>query len=259
MSTPTGLEVLFTPADFKALEKQDLSQTTCVVFDVLRATSSIIAALANGANAILPCGDIPEALTAQRNNPGMLLAGERNGFRITSTLTGGVDFDLGNSPREFTRDKVAARSIVITTTNGTRALRACARAKMVFVGALLNLTATAQALKNEKPKHVLLICSGTHERPAYEDVLGAGALCDLIGREFPAETIVDSAMMARQLYLNAKSDLVAALKNSENGKRLLTIPDLQADIEFCAQRDKLQIVPVLGKDGFLRLLSRAVV
>src|SRR5450432_4070100 len=143
------LEVHFTPADFAALKQRNLDHAVCVVFDIFRATSSMITALANGAATIVPVAEIPEALAVRsaecgvRSAESVLLAGERDGFRIRAGLTGGIDFDLGNSPREFTRDKVAGKTIAITTTNGTRALRACAHAETVLIGSFLNLRATA--------------------------------------------------------------------------------------------------------------------
>src|SRR5580692_7380997 len=135
---PPTLEVLFTPAEFATLPQRDLSGTVCVVFDVLRATSTIVTALANGADAVIPVAEIPEALAAKRARPDLLLGGEREGVRIRADQTGGVDFDLGNSPREFTRERVAGRTIILTTTNGSRALRACAGARAVFAGSFLN-------------------------------------------------------------------------------------------------------------------------
>ena len=114
------VEVLFTPAEFRVLPDCDLSGTTCVVFDVLRATSTIVTALAAGAAGVLPVEEISEAL-AWRRRPDVLLAGERGGQRISAALTGGVEFDLGNSPREFTPERVAGKLIVSTTTNVTRA------------------------------------------------------------------------------------------------------------------------------------------
>ena len=99
---PSALEVLFTPPEFGALKNRDLRQTTCVVFDILRATSTMVAALANGAESILPVAEISEALALRRQRPDMLLAGERDGLRLRAPQTGGVEFDLGNSPGEFT-------------------------------------------------------------------------------------------------------------------------------------------------------------
>ena len=122
--TQPKLEVILSPAEFAGLRQRDLSQAVCVVFDILRATTSMITALANGAEAIIPVGEISEALALRQKNPSVLLAGERHGLRIRADLTGSIDFDLGNSPREFTVEKVSGKIIVMTTTNGTRALRA---------------------------------------------------------------------------------------------------------------------------------------
>src|SRR5438132_14086082 len=108
------LEVLFTPAEFRALKERDLSQTVCVVFDVRRATSTMVTALANGARALLPVAEISEALAARQRDRQILLAGERDGVRIPAKLTGSISFDFGNSPREFTKEKVAGKLIAMT-------------------------------------------------------------------------------------------------------------------------------------------------
>src|SRR5882672_486003 len=153
------LEVLFTPAEFDRLPERNLSETVCVVFDVLRATSTMVTALANGAAAILPVVDIPQALGVRQRESRVLLAGERDGLRIGAELTGGIAFDLGNSPREFTRGKVSGRTIAMTTTNGTRALRACASARTVVLGSFLNLGAVAGLIHKTEPADLLLVCS----------------------------------------------------------------------------------------------------
>src|SRR5450631_4116363 len=110
---PTTLEVLFTPAEFAALSDRDLSQTICVVFDVFRATSTIVTALANGAAAVIPVAEIADAVAIRRRRPEVLLAGEREGLRIRADLSGGIDFDLGNSPREFTAALIRDKTIVL--------------------------------------------------------------------------------------------------------------------------------------------------
>jgi len=251
----TTLEVLFAPAEFNALNQRDLSETVCVVFDVLRATSSMVTALANGAEAIIPVADIPEALAIRQRRPELLLAGERNGVRIEANLTGSVAFDLGNSPREFVPELVRDRTIVMSTTNGTRALRACAKARSVLACCFLNLRATAEFIAQLRPQHLLLICSGTLEETAYEDALGAGAICDLVWHRFATGNVADSAGMARRLFHLAHKDLLGAFSVSRNGRRLLGHPDLKEDVAFCAQVDKLQLVAELKDEEVRKLAS----
>jgi 2-phosphosulfolactate phosphatase len=253
MAAERSIEVLFSPAEFETLRKRNLSQTTCVVFDVLRATSTMITALANGAKAIIPVSEISEALEIKRQDPNVLLAGERDGLRIEANRTGSINFDLGNSPREFTKEKVAGKRIVITTTNGTRALRSCAHAGTVLISSFLNLTATISFLETEDPPlQLVVICSGTFEQSALEDVLGAGALCE----PFYSNDLVysDSVFMAVDLFLEARDCLNHAFSLSRNGRRLLSRPELREDVSYCAQRDIYDFVVEMGKDGTVRKL-----
>jgi len=248
----TNLEVLFTPAEFDRLPGRDLSQTVCVVFDVLRATTSMMTALASGAAEIIPVAGIPEALAARQQRPGALLAGERDGVRIRAELTGGVDFDLGNSPREFTSEAVLGRSLVISTTNGTRALRACSHARRILIGTFLNLRALAGWVHSEKPADLMVVCSGTYEQTAYEDVLAAGALCDLLWDSFVAGEVSDSARIARQIWEEGRGDLMDAMRHSRNGRRLLAHPDLHDDVTVCLRTDSLDFLAEMCPDGVVR-------
>jgi 2-phosphosulfolactate phosphatase len=254
------IETILTPAEFPALAQRDLRATACVVFDVLRATSTFVTALHNGAKAIIPVSEISEALAFKnsefgiRNSEFILLAGERDGVKIHAAQTGGTDFDLGNSPREFTPEKVRGRTIVSTTTNGTRALRACASAKSVLAGSFLNLAATAEFIKQLQPTEVLLVCAGTGDKRADEDVLGAGALCELLARGDARPTISDPAETARRAWAQAKSNLAAAVRNSTNGRRLLAIPELHEDVAFCLQHDVFPLIARMEADGAIRPL-----
>jgi 2-phosphosulfolactate phosphatase len=248
-----NLEVLFSPAEFSALKPADLKDTVCVVFDVLRATTSMTVALANGATRIYPVGEIAEAIRLRDKHPGALLAGERDGVRILAAQTGGVDFDLGNSPREFTADRVAKKEIIITTTNGTRALRASLGASRILAGAVLNLGAVAGLIAKLKPARLLVICAGTYEEAAYEDTWAAGALCDLIWRQFDGLAVADSAQIARETYLSTKQDPVAALQFSRNARRLLSNPELRDDVAFCWRRDALGVIGEL-RNGALEAI-----
>jgi 2-phosphosulfolactate phosphatase len=243
------LDVLLTPAEFEVLPERDLTDTVCVVFDVLRATSSMITALANGASEIIPVSDIPEALSLRASRPDLLLAGERGGVRIEGSLSGGIAFDLGNSPREFARSKVGGRALAMSTTNGTRALRACAGARLVVVSCFLNLSATAKFLDQQKPANLLLVCSGTFDQPALEDILCAGALCDLLWSAYEGGTISDGTTVAHRLFLLEQNNLLAALERSRNGARLMSRPELRDDVSFCAQQNKFPLVATLTKEG----------
>ena len=258
------IDAILSPAELPALAKRDLRDATCVVFDVLRATSTFVTALHHGAKAIVPVSEIAEALALRQKQPDILLGGERDGVRIRAAQTGGIDFDLGNSPREYTPEKVRGKTIVSTTTNGTRALRACAGAPTVLAASFLNLTATAQFIRQLQPAQIVLVCAGTRENIATEDVLAAGALAEMLiwWGETPASRVdqtlrlartrappeayelSDSVETARHAWRKAKSNLPEAVSEAENARRLLAIPELRDDVAFCLQQD---IYPLVAK------------
>jgi 2-phosphosulfolactate phosphatase len=266
------IETILTPAELPALTRRDLHGTVCVVFDILRATSAFVTALQNGAKEIIPASEIPEAVAVRRERPDVLLAGERNGVKIQKghgrsadippeiqkkgdTWAGWpfdhspFDFDFGNSPREFRPEKVRGKTIISTTTNGTRALCACTGAKIVLASSFLNLAATAKFLNQSPSEEILLVCAGTGEGLALEDVLAAGALAGLVGGDYS-----DSTEIAARTFLSAKADLPAAIASSQNARRLLAIPELRADVAFCAQRDIFKIVAAMNADGAIRVI-----
>jgi len=269
------IETILAPAELPALTHRDLSGAACVVFDILRATSTFVTALHNGAKEIIPVSEIPEAVALRREQPHVLLAGERNGVKIQKwhghpapllaeaapagdTWAGWpfdhnpFDFDFGNSPREFTPERVRGKIIVSTTTNGTRALRACAKAKIVLAASFLNLTATADFLRAEN--EILLVCAGTGENAATEDILAAGALVDLLASGKTTNINKSShSTAARTAYVQAMlTHLEKSLGASENGRRLLAIPELREDVAFCAQRDVFNLVARMDAHGRLQ-------
>jgi 2-phosphosulfolactate phosphatase len=258
------IETILTPAELPALAQRDLRATACVVFDVLRATSTFVTALHHGAKAIIPVSEIAEALAIKKNQPDVLLGGERDGVRISAN---GIDFDLGNSPHEYTKEKIRGKTIVSTTTNGTRALRACIGARIILAASFLNLGATAKFLQQKNFENVLLVCAGTRENRADEDVFAAGALCELLANLECGDTsslskaptrrripkLSDSAETARRDYAQAKSDLAAAAGKSENARRLLAIPELRDDVAFCLQRDIFPLVAKMEADDAIRM------
>jgi 2-phosphosulfolactate phosphatase len=241
------LETILTPAELPALARRDLRGAACVVFDILRATSTFVTALHDGAREIIPVGEIAEAVMIRRRQPEVLLAGERDGVKIRAAQAGGVDFDFGNSPREFMPEKVRGKTIVSTTTNGTRALRACAAAKTVLAASFLNLAATADFVRGQN--EILLVCAGTGENPATEDILAAGALVELL---LSRADISDSSGIARLAFAQSKTDLAAAIAGSQNGRRLRSISGLGDDVAFCAQRDVFDLVARMDEAGRLR-------
>lgn len=225
------IDTILTPAEIDHLRERDLSDTVCVVFDVLRATSSMITGLAHQMRDIRPVATIEEALVLKAHTQNLVLGGERHGDPIPG-------FDIGNSPLEY-RD-LAGRSVVSTTTNGTVALRACEGAGEVIVGALLNLDAVADHLRVSDPLHVLLVCAGTFREPALEDILAAGALIDTL----PHDTLSDASQIALGVYEGSGGDLAGVLRRSRNGRALLT-KKRDAEIEWCARRSAFPVIGVM--------------
>ena len=250
----TSLELFFSPAEFATLKKRNLSETVCVVFDVLRATSSMMTALANGAEAIIPVSEISDAIALREKNPACLLAGERDGLRIRAEQTGSIDFNLGNSPREFTTETVINKTIVMTTTNGTRALQACAGAKHIFIGSFLSLRPLANWIIEQQPPNLILVCSGTYEEAALEDTLAAGALCEKIWVHYAGGAVADSAEIARRIFPLMQMDLLGAMNHARNGRRLLANAALRSDVWFCLQRETLNFIAEC-KDGVVRKMD----
>jgi 2-phosphosulfolactate phosphatase len=245
------IDVILTPAELPALAERDLSRMACVVFDVLRATSTFVTALHHGATAIVPVSEISEVLETGKRRPDVLLGGERKGVKIR---TAEGEFDFGNSPREYTPEKVRGKTIVSTTTNGTRALRTCAGAKMVLAASFLNLAATVNFFGRKKIESVLIICAGTGENVALEDVLAAGALCKSLQDIGTATELSDSAQIALATFEKAQGNLRGAVSKSENAQRLLAIPELSEDVEFCLQQNVFDLVAVL-KGEEIRILD----
>ena len=256
------IETILTPAELPALARRDWRGTACVVFDILRATSTFVTALHHGAEKIIPVGDIAAAVALKKQEPAVRLAGERAGVRIRAGQSGGTDFDFGNSPREFISERIRGRIIVSTTTNGTQALRACAGAEAVLAGSFLNLASTAEFLRAKNFATVRLVCAGTGVDVALEDVLAAGALVEnlagasltrpMAGRLHHTAKLSDSSQIALKTFSELKMDLVAAIGSSQNGRRLTAIPDLLDDVAFCAQRDVFNLVAMMDSAGALR-------
>lgn len=215
---------------------------TAVIIDVLRATSTIVTALAAGASCIIPAETVMEARALQR--PGDLLGGERFCRKI-------VGFDLGNSPEEYTERSVAGKRIILTTTNGTRAIHKSMRADHVLTASLLNAGACARAAV-ELRRDVVILCAGSHDEFAIEDGLCAGLVLDRLQAHCPVSVEMDdfgAAMLA--LYRNQSDAVKETILNGMTGKKLLKL-GMKKDIEACSAIDIYQDVPRLNGDQLTR-------
>ena len=225
-----------------------LEDALCAVIDVLRATTTIITALANGAREVRPCTTVTEARRGASSGDGapFLLGGERKGLRIPG-------FHLGNSPIEYLDpDMISGRAIYFTTTNGTPALRRAYKGsgRPVYLAALVNLSAVSAAVARAAVKNALkrifLICAGRQGEPALEDLYCAGLMVQSLQSEFaragiPAE-MSDAAISAAECARINQKNPLDVLTGSEHGRYLLGI-GFAADLEFARQMDKYDIVP----------------
>src|ERR1700761_9039250 len=185
--TSPSLEVCLSPA---LLSLYNVEEYIVVIVDIFRATSSICYGIENGAEAIIPVAEVDECLAYHDKQTGYLLAAERNGEVVEG-------FDFGNSPFSYTKEKVAGKTIVLTTTNGTQALHLSRKAKKIVIGSFLNLTALCNWLKKQD-ENILLVCSGWKNNFNLEDTLFAGAVVEqLKAGNFKTD---DSAIAANDLY-----------------------------------------------------------
>lgn len=227
------LEILHSPNQWRSLRPEQVAPYSCVVIDVIRATSTIVSALANGARKIQPISTVEEAMAWKEANPKSILAGERGGQALPG-------FDLGNSPEDFTPERVKGAHIILTTTNGTRALAACTGAKVIFAAGMLNLSAVAARLKEMGPPW-LILCAGCNGHFGVDDAVVAGALAEALEYD---DSLVN-------LYRSVRGEMTETLLRSEAGMELRKV-GLEKDVPFCGKRDVYAVVPSLGADGMLR-------
>jgi 2-phosphosulfolactate phosphatase len=224
-----------------ALRPAVVAGRTVVVFDVLRATTVMATALENGAVAVIPCLT-PEAareLAAARPAGSALLAGERQSLPIPG-------FDLGNSPESFTRELVAGKTVIMTTTNGTRALQAAQGAQRLFAGCLRNAPAVARRLSGEP--EIVLVCAGTEDEFDLSDALGVGAV--IAALQESGEVEADDLSQALAILFRASQvHLLKSVAASRHGRRLADL-GLADDLRFCMEYGVSPMVPE-WRDGVL--------
>lgn len=232
------IEVCLTPA---LIDLYDIEESIVVVIDILRATSSITYGIENGAEAIIPVANVEDCL--KYADRGYLLAAERNGEVVAG-------YDFGNSPFSYTKEKVAGKTVVLTTTNGTKALHlAHKRAFQVVIGSFLNLDSLCDYLTSQD-KNVLLLCAGWKDQFNLEDTLFAGAVVNKLRQKF--EHFDDSSVAAEDLYSLAKDNLRKYLHKSSHSHRLAQL-NIEEDVVFCLQLNICTAIPVLEGERLVKL------
>lgn len=239
------IDVAFLPDQ---VEVEQLHQRTVVVTDVLRATTTMIAALANGCQKIWPQPSVEAARKCHLENPGAILGGERGGRVIEG-------FHQGNSPLEYSPDLISGKALILATTNGTVALERCRKAKRVLVGAMVNLSAVAEQISPDQ--NLTIVCSGTDGEFTSEDVLFAGALVERLVPNDHAfhlleqqDQLSDRAFIALNHWLAIKktigngNTLVDYFRVARGGVNLVKI-GMVNDLVFAAEIDSHKNVPSL--------------
>jgi 2-phosphosulfolactate phosphatase len=231
------IDVVLLPRE---LRPEHLAGKTVVVFDVLRATTTMTAALVAGVKEIQVFGTLDAALEAGRAFRGPhFVCGERNAVKPPG-------FDLGNSPGVFNPEIHRNATLLMTTTNGTVAILAAKGAAAVFIGALVNADAVAQVL-GKAGRDLTLLCAGTEGYVSSEDVLGAGAVIDALESRTRVQLISDNAWMARSLFRAERMRLKEALSESRGGHNIQRA-GLTPDIAFCANLNSIDVVGVVQGD-----------
>ena len=222
-------------ATLEQAEKNALQNASVVVIDVLRASSTIVAAIESGAERIIPIADVETAsrLVRPAERDKKLLAGERKCLPVPG-------FDLSNSPVEFTPARVRGKTIVLTTTNGTRAIATAAKAARTVICALTNLYAVAAALRDER--EIVVLCCGAEGSIAAEDLLCGGMLLQYLDSAAAPESLSDAARIASVIAERFSSNTEAFLRSTDHGRRLIEL-GFERDVAFCARVGASACVP----------------
>lgn len=235
------VEVCFVPGQYPLLA-DDMG--IVVVIDVLRATSAMVAAFENGVDRIIPVSTVDEA-REYIGRPGFIAAAERNGEVVEG-------FAYGNSPLAYVGADLRGKTIVMTTTNGTKAINMVHKEKTVVIGSFLNLSALAEWLE-EQDENVLLLCSGWKDKFNLEDSVFAGALMDRLLENGKFGMEEDSSIAAQYMFLAARNNFMGILKAAPRRRRLEQLR-LQSDVKYCLTPDQSRMIPVL-RNGELVLLD----
>jgi len=235
------VEVVFSPALYSYFES---SKANTVVVDILRATSAISTAFMNGVDKVIPVPSQKEARDFKQK--GYLVAAERDG-RV-------LDFaDFGNSPFNFTRERIQGKQVAYSTTNGTKAVHMASKSKNVLIASFLNLTAVAEWL-TEKDDDVLILCAGWKGKFSLEDTLFSGALVEKLLASGRFYTICDSATASLDLWSLAKTDVMGYIEKVAQRERLRKL-GLDDVLEYCHTPDLSEHIPVF-RNGVIECCNK---
>jgi len=236
--------VLNTVLSPSLLKLYDISNSNVVIIDILRATSTIAAALKNGAKSIIPVDSVADCIKLGKQLE-VITAGERNG-KIAEGL------QYGNTPLQYTHDFINGKTLVLTTTNGTKLLHLAlaANAKGIVTGSFCNISAVCDYLTNQK-SNVILACAAWKNRINVEDTLFAGAVINRIKDHFDLNC--DASQIAETLYLQAKGNLFEFLKEKKASHyhRLMNF-GLEDDIRFCLTEDNANILSIYSNGRLVK-------
>ncbi|MCL6588960.1 MAG: 2-phosphosulfolactate phosphatase [Firmicutes bacterium] len=216
---------------------QNLAGQIVVVLDILRATSTIVTALGNQARKVIPMVEPDQVFEMKKKFPSgqTITGGERGGFKIEG-------FDLGNSPAEYSAEKVAGKDVILCTTNGTKAINLVLGAREILIGSFLNAGTVIKRLQAATPD-ILIVCSGRDENPSLEDLAGAGMIIQALDSASPGRRLTDTAKIARYVYEQARvTGLEEFVGQTEHGQYLREI-GMGVDILRCTTLNKFLILP----------------
>jgi len=215
------------------IKKEKIRNKTVVVIDMLRATSVIITAMNNGCNGVIPVLTVDDAADIVRNSKEeFMLGGERDALKIEG-------FHYSNSPLEYTRDTIEGKTLVMTTTNGTKAIKGCIGADSILIGAIINAKATASRIV-ELNKDVVIVNAGTYGEFSIDDFLCSGYIIDCVIKLVETE-LSDIAITSHYIYKN-NEDIQTFIKYASHYKRITEL-GLKADLEYCCRKDIIDKVP----------------
>ncbi len=233
------IEVCFSPAVYHHFHKPD---AIVVVTDILRAASAICTAFMNGAEKIIPVGSLEEAKKLKKQ--GYLIAAERDG--ITCEFA-----DFGNSPNNFTKDRVQNKTIVYSTTNGTQAIHKAKDCFSLVIGSFLNLETLSNWLISEQ-RDIVILCSGWRNRFSLEDTIFSGALSQLLLNSKKFQTNCDSTIAACDLWSLARHDLIGYIQKASHINRLKKfVPD--ETIKYCHTLNITSVIPIFDDNSLIEL------